>query len=460
VLLALLLLAPFPQDVAQRLAGGALGDGVAYSRLRELTDGIGPRLSGSPGAAAAVQWALQTMKSDGLSARLEPVKVPHWERGEERGEILAARGVAGGPLVLTALGGSVGGDVTAEVIEAGSIEELNALGDRARGKLIFFNHDMHSPAGYGEFVGMRTHGPSAAAKLGAVGVLLRSLATASLRTPHTGMTSYDAGIARVPAAAVSVEDAEHLHRLLQRGPVRVHLVLGCRWLPDADSANVVGDVRGREKPDEIVLLGAHLDSWDLAQGANDDGVGVVMAMEAGRLIAGLKPPPRRTVRIVLFMNEENGLAGGKAYAAAHAGELAKHVAAMESDSGAAKALGVVLHAGDGAEALLSPWLTPLQSVLGIGLAHEGEAGGADLTPLAVSTVPMAGVRVDGTHYFDIHHSPADTFDKIDPKELGQDAAAYALLTYALAEMPQTLPRPPPPTPARQEAGKQEVPKAH
>jgi carboxypeptidase Q len=460
VLLALLLLTPFPQDVAQRLAGGALGNGVAYSRLRELTDSIGPRLSGSAGAEAAVQWALQIMKADGLSARLEAVKVPHWERGDEHGEILPARGVAGARLALTALGGSVAGDVTAEVVEAGSLEELQALGERARGKLVFFNHSMQTPAGYGQFVGMRSHGPAAAGKLGAAGVLLRSLATASLRSPHTGMTSYDEGAPRIPAAAISVEDAEHLHRLLARGPVRVHLALGCRWLPDADSANVVADVRGRERPDEVVLLGAHLDSWDLGQGANDDGAGVVMVMEAGRLIAALKPPPRRTVRIVLFMNEENGLAGGKGYAAAHAGELSKHVAAMESDSGAAKPLGVVLHAGAGGEALLSPWLTPLQTVLGIAMSSEGEAGGADLTPLAAATVPMAGIRIDGTHYFDIHHSAADTFDKIDPQGLAQDTAAYALLAYALAEMPETLPRPAPPPPAKQEASKHEALKAH
>lgn len=460
MLLALLLLAPFPQDVAQRLAGGALGEGLAWSRLRELTDGIGPRLSGSPGAEAAVQWALQAMKQDGLAARLEKIRVPHWERGEERGEVLPARGVAAARLAVTALGGSVGGDFTAEVVEAGSLDELAALGERARGKLVFFNHSMHTPAGYGQSVAMRSHGPSAAGRLGAAGVLLRSLATASLRSPHTGMTSPEEGAPRIPAAAISVEDAELLHRLLTRGPVRVHLALGCRWLPDADSANVVADVRGREKPDEVVLLGAHLDSWDLGQGANDDGAGVVMAMETGRLIASLKTPPRRTVRIVLFMNEENGLAGGKGYAAAHAAELSRHVAAMESDSGAAKPLGIVLHAGPGGAALLSPWLAPLQTVLGIGMTSEGEAGGADLTPIAAATVPMAGVRVDGTHYFDIHHSAADTLDKVDPQELAQDTAAYALLTYALAEMPQTLPRPEPPPPARQEASKQEVPKAH
>ncbi|HZR10750.1 MAG TPA: M28 family peptidase, partial [Myxococcales bacterium] len=352
MLLALLLLAaPVPPDVASRLVGGALTSGVAYSRLEELTDTIGPRLSGSAGAEAAVRWALKKFQQDGLAARLEPVKVPHWVRGEESGEVLPAPGIAGHPLALTALGNSVGGTVTAEVIEARSLSEL---GQSARGKIVFFNHSMTTPAGYGQFVELRSHGPSAAARAGAVGMLVRSLATASLRSPHTGMTGYDPEVQKIPAAAVSTEDAELLHRLLQRGAVRARLSLGCRMLPDADSANVVAEVRGREKPDEVVLLGAHLDSWDLAQGANDDGAGVAMVMEAGRLIASLPQRPRRTVRIVLFMNEENGLAGGKAYAAAHQAELARHVAALEADSGAGRPLSIRLRAGEGGRALLRP----------------------------------------------------------------------------------------------------------
>ena len=347
----------------------------------------------------------------------------------------------GHALSLTALGGSVGGDITAEIVEAWSLSDLAALGAGVRGKMVFFNHAMRTPQGYGQFVEMRTHGPSEAARLGAAGVLLRSLATASLRTPHTGTLVYEPSQPRIPAAAIAVEDAELLHRLLQRGPTRVHLVLGSRWLPDADSFNVVADVRGRERPEEVVLLGAHLDSWDLATGANDDGAGVAMAMETGRLIAALKTPPRRTVRIVLFMNEENEA------------ELSKHVVAMEADSGAARPLGVVLHAGEGAAALLGPWLAPLESVLGIGFA-EGEAGGADLGPMTGASVPFAAVQVDATHYFDIHHSPADTLDHVDARDLAQDAAAYALLTYALAEMPQPLPRPEPHPPrSRQEPAK-------
>ncbi len=393
-----------------------------------------------------MRWALQKFQQDGLTARLEPVKVPHWVRGEERGEILPAPGIVGHPLAIAALGNSVGGDVTGEVIEARSIKEIAALGEKARGKVIFLDHTMGSKGGYGDWVELRGRGPAEAGKLGAAGVLLRSLATASFRSPHTGVTIYDEKGPKIPGAAISTEDAAQIHRLLRRGPVRVKFSLGCRMLPDADSANVVADVRGREKPDEIVLLGAHLDSWDLGDGANDDGAGIAVVMEVGRLIAQLKPAPRRTVRIVAYMNEENGSAGGKGYAEAHAGELAKHVAAMENDSGAARPLGVAIHAGEGGAALLKPWLSSLES---LGLEPtDGETGGADIGPLGMAGVPFVGVPVDGTHYFDIHHSAADTFDKIDPEALAQEVAAFAVVAYALAEMPGTLPRPAPEPPRR------------
>jgi len=440
LLLALLLaVGPVPPDVAQKLVGGALTSGVAYARLQELTDTVGARLSGSPGAAAAVQWALKKLQQDGLAARTEAVKVPHWVRGEETAEILASPGGIGHRLAVTALGNSIGGSATAEVVEARSVAEIAALGAAVRGKIVFFNHTMSAPADYGKFVEMRSHGPSASGRAGAVAVLLRSLATASFRSPHTGLTIYDADAPRVPAAAVSTEDADLLHRLLQRGPVRVRIALGCRMLPDADSANVIGEVRGREKPDEVVLIGAHLDSWDLAQGANDDGAGVAMVMEAGRLIASLQQRPHRTLRVVLFMNEENGLAGGKGYAAAHQAELGRHVAALEADSGADRPLSVRLRTGEGGNAMLAPWLLPLES-LDIHL-EEGDAGGADLTPMDGALVPLVSVHPDVTHYFDIHHSAADTLDKIDPENLAKNAAAIAVVAYALAEMPATLPRP-------------------
>ena len=460
-LLALLASPPAPpalSDTAGRIIGGALSDNLAYDRLADLTETVGPRLSGSAGAEAAVRWGLARFKEDGLSAHLEKVLVPHWVRGEERGEILASDTMAGHPLSLTALGGSVGtppGGITAEVIEARSLAEVAALGEKARGKLVFLNHSMATAKGYGEFVDLRVFGPAAAAKVGAAGVLLRSLATASLRTPHTGVTIYEPGAPTAPGVAVAVEDAELLHRLLARGPVKVRLTLGCKTLPDVESANVVGEVRGREKPDEVVLLAAHLDSWDLATGAIDDGAGVAIVMEAGRLIAHLPQAPRRTVRVVLYMNEENGSRGGKGYAEAHKAELERHVAAMEADSGAGRPLSLSVRAGAGGAQAMTEWLAPL-STLGLAEATEGGEGGADIGPLGEARVPFASIQQDTTHYFDFHHSAADTFDKVQPQALASNAAVFAWVAWALAEMPQPLARPqpapprgrqPPPAPA-------------
>ncbi|WP_375742738.1 M20/M25/M40 family metallo-hydrolase [Corallococcus interemptor] len=431
------------QATAAKLVGPALAEGHAYARLAELTDGIGPRLSGSESAEAAVQWALRSFQADGVKAWKQPVKVPRWVRGEEHGEILASARTRGLPLTLLALGGSAPTPpegITAEVVEVGSLEELAALGDKVKGRIVFFNHTMAEPSDYGRFAGLRGRGPAAAAKQGAVAALVRSLATASLSSPHTGSTRFDEGGPRLPAAAVSVEDALTLHRMLQGGAVKVRLVLGCSELPDADSANVVAEVRGREKPDEVVLLGAHLDSWDVGTGAHDDGAGVVMVMEAARLIAKLPQAPRRTVRVVLFMNEENGLRGARAYAEAHAKELPRHVAAIEMDAGGGRPLGVSLHAGPGGETLLGPWLAPLEG-LGAAKFLVGHATGADLSPMEPAHVPFVGVRVDSSRYFDVHHSMADTLDKVDPQDLARSTAAVTWMAYALAESPGVLARP-------------------
>jgi carboxypeptidase Q len=431
------------QATAAKLLGPALSEGHAYARLAELTDGVGPRLSGSENAEAAVQWALRAFKADGVKAWTEPVKVPRWVRGEEHGEILPSERTRGAPLVLLALGGSAPTPpegLTAEVVEVDSLEALAALGDKVKGRIVFFNHPMAEAADYGRYAGLRGRGPAVAAKQGAVGALVRSLATASLRSPHTGSTRFEENGPSIPAAAVSVEDALTLHRMLQGGAVKVRLVLGCSTLPDADSSNVVAEVKGREKPDEVVLLGAHLDSWDVGTGAHDDGAGVVMVMEAARLISKLPQAPRRTVRVVLFMNEENGLRGGRAYAEAHAKELPKHVAALEMDSGGGRPLGVSLHAGPGGEALMAPWLPPLEG-LGAGRFLVGHATGADISPMEPAHVPFVGVRVDSSRYFDVHHSMADTLDKVDPQDLARSTAAVAWVAYALAESPNTLARP-------------------
>jgi carboxypeptidase Q len=446
--------AAFSPEAAEHIVGGALASGLAHARLAELTDTVGPRLSGTAGAAAAVQWALKKFGEDGLAAHLEKVLANHWERGEERAEVLASPSAAGLKLAITALGGSVGtpeGGLTAEVVEVSSFDELRALGGGVRGKLVLFQHTMSTPAGYGEFAVFRHHSASEAARLGAVATFVRSLATASLRSPHTGAMEYAADAPKIPAAAVATEDAELLHRLLSRGPVKVHLVLGCKQLAPVESANVVAEVRGREHPEEVVLLGAHLDSWDLGQGAIDDGAGVAIVMEAGRLLAQLKTPPRRTVRVVLFMNEENGLDGAKAYAKAHEAEVPRHVAALEADSGSGRPLGLGVRAGLDATALLSPWLGPL-AALGSAELTQGGEGGADLTPLARALVPIVSVRQDATHYFDLHHSAADTLDKVNPFELAQVAAQVGWVAYALAEMPRALPRPAAPATASTPAG--------
>jgi Zn-dependent M28 family amino/carboxypeptidase len=440
---------PAQLQLAERLVGPALTEGHAWQRLTELTDGIGPRLSGTEGAEAAVQWALRSFKADGVKAWLEPVKVPRWVRGEERAELLASERFRGRPLTVMALGGSgptPPEGVTAEVVEVFSLDELASLGERVKGRIVLFNHSMEKPEDYGRFASLRSRGPSAAAKAGAVAALVRSLATASLSTPHTGATRFEEGVAPIPAASVTVEDALLLHRLLAGGgPVRVRLVLGCKDLPEVDSSNVVAEIRGREKPEEIVLISAHLDSWDVGSGAQDDGVGVVMVMEAARLLARQKPAPRRTVRVVLFMNEENGLRGARAYAEAHAAELPRHVAALEMDAGGGRPMGVAFRAGEGTMELVGPWLSPLVG-LGAGTVVTQEAGGADLTPLLPARVPFFGLRQDGSRYFDVHHTHADTLDKVDPEALAKTTAALSWLTYAMAEMPGTLARPAPPAP--------------
>lgn len=432
-----------PADAPARLVGAALTDGIAEARLAELTDGIGPRLAGSPGAAAAVEWALRRFREDGLRAWTEPVTVAHWVRGEERAEVVRAAPLPPQALAVAALGGSAPtppGGVAAEVIEARSLDEVRALGERVRGRIVLFQHDMPARGGYGDSVGLRARGPAEAARLGAVAALVRSLATASLRDAHAGQTSFPPDVAPIPAASVSIEDADLLHRLAARGPVAVRLVLGCGAgdPPEVRTANVIAELRGRERPDEIVVLAAHLDSWDLGTGAIDDGAGVAMVMEAMRAIAQLGIPPRRTVRAVLYMNEEDGLDGALAYASAHAAELPRHVAAIEADSGAGRPLGLAIEGGAPAGGLLGRVLAPLAAMGAAGVRdHEG---GADLAPLGDGRVPTLGLWQDGARYFDWHHSPADTLDKVDPRELAAGAAALAVAGFGLAEADETLPR--------------------
>jgi len=431
---------------AQRIMAAERAQGRAFALLQHLTDHIGPRLSGSAGAAAAVQWSQHELSALGLKAWTEPVRVPHWVRGEETGEILAP---VAQRLALTALGGSAptpAGGVSAEVVEVGSLDALKALPDAAvKDRIVFFNHSMAVATEYGTLSALRTRGPAAAAKRGAAAVLVRSLSTLSARLPHTGSTQFEEGQAPLPAAALSAEDAELLHRLLAEGqPVRVRVRLACQDLGLTDSANVVADLVGRERPEEVVLIGAHLDSWDLGTGAIDDGAGVVMVMESLRLLKSLGLTPRRTIRGVLFMNEEHGLHGARAYALAHAAELAQHVVAMESDSGAGTPDGVSARLGSGGRPRLDQVLALVAALGGTGVTDGG--GGADLIPMQGAGVPELGLRHDSSAYFHWHHSAADTLDKVDPAALAAGVARMAVLAYVLAEQPDALPRPLPPAP--------------
>jgi len=424
----------------------AAREGHSWDLVAELADTVGARPAGSPGAEAAVRWAAAWFRRFGFDVRLEPVKVRPWIRGEERAEVLASDQWRSQPLAVAALGNSPPtppGGVVAEVVEVGSLADLETLGGRVRGKVVLFQHDMKDRSGYGRFASLRTRGPARAASLGAAAALVRSLSTATLRIPHTGTTVFPPGAPRIPAAAVSAEDAELLHRLSARGPVTVRLVLGCRT-GDAEvsSANVVAELRGREKPDEIVLVGAHLDSWDLGTGAIDDGAGVAMVMDALRIAKAQGRAPRRTIRAVLFMNEENGLDGAISYYQGHRAEARLHVAAIEADEGAGKPLSVQVASGPGGIELARSWAEPLAA---IGASQVGgNADGADISPLAYEGVPFLNVAQEGSRYFDWHHSAADTLDKVDRGDLALATAALAWIAWSAAESEATLPRQPVP----------------
>jgi hypothetical protein len=443
-ILVLALIGATDVDPVRRIVeAGLRGDG-AYRKLAWLSDRIGPRLSGSENLEKAVLWCAEEMKRDGLdNVRTEKVMVPHWVRGEASGRILSP---APHPMAILALGMSDGTQsqgITAEVVEVSSFDELKALGDGAKGKIVLFNRRIYpnggEERGYGFAVKLRFDGAVAAAKVGAVGMMIRSLATADLRLPHTGAMGYEEGVPRIPAVAISPEDAELIHRFLAAGEtVRVTFALSCKTLPDAESANVVGEIQGSEAPDEVVVIGAHLDSWDVGTGAQDDGAGCAISMEAIRLIRSLGLKPKRTIRAVLFTNEENGLRGGKAYAEAHAAELAQHVAAIESDSGGARPLGFGVSAGPGGTAVVKRLAAPLAPFAADDVQEGG--GGADISPMGAAGVPQLGLRQDSTHYFDVHHTMADTLDKVDAHDLAMNATAMAAMAWQLANLDPPLPR--------------------
>ncbi|HEY6488012.1 MAG: M20/M25/M40 family metallo-hydrolase [Terracidiphilus sp.] len=438
----------------ERLRDAAMRETYALDELRQLTDTIGPRLSGSTQAQQAVDYVAGEMRALGADVTLEKAMVPHWVRGVESGELVAWPGQAPGSLqkvLLTALGGSVATSadgIVAEVVVADNWQQLRALPAGAlQGKILLLNHKFDKQLaaqgdGLDAYVGgvvYRARGPVAAASLGAVAVLVRSVGGADFRLPHTGETEYAAGVPRIPAAAVTAEDADLIADLARQGPVKMHLTLTPESLPAIQSDNVIADWKGSEHPEQVVIVSGHLDSWDLGTGAIDDGAGVAISMQALHLLKELGIHPRRTVRFVAWMSEEEGSEGAAAYMVDYTDTVADHVGVIESDLGADHPAGIY-YAG---KAELGRWLRPVSQVLDV-LGAETLIGapetGEDIAPLTERGVPSFAPVQDSRFYFNYHHTAADTFDKIDPKHLNENAAVMAVLAYALADSDEPAPR--------------------
>jgi len=426
------------RDTAARFIKAATADDFAWQRLAEMTDTYGNRLSGSENLGRAIAWAAEAMKKDGLdNVHTGKVMVPKWTRGRESAEIVDP---PRHPLTILGLGGSVAtppGGLEAEVLVVESFNELRMHAADAKGRIVLFNEPFTN---YADTVSYRTGSARAAAQAGAVAVLVREIGPVGLRTPHTGSVQYQADLPAIPAAAVSGEDANRIARLTARGrKVRVHLVLDGRIEGDVESANVVAEIRGREKPDEVVVLGGHIDSWDVGAGASDDGVGCVVTWEALRLMKKLGIQPRRTVRLVLWTNEENGTRGAAAYAEKYASTAMNHVFALEADSGVFEPARFGFSGSLAARNVIRD-ITSLLAPLNLADTISG-GGGADIDPIAqAGRVPTMAYMGDPTRYFTIHHTPADTVERIAPEEVSKGAAAIAVVTYVIAEMPDRLPK--------------------
>ncbi len=423
------------REPAARLVGEAMATTFAWERLAYLGDTFGNRLSGSQSLEDAIQWAVSEMKKDGLeNVHTEPVKVPHWVRGQESAEIVSPRRQR---IVMLGLGNSVGtpaAGVEGDLLVVRSFEELDAAGSRVKGRIVLFNAPFTN---YGETVQFRSNGPSRAASHGALAALVRSVGPPGLRLPHTGALRYAEGSPQIPAAAITAEDADKLQRMQDRGTTpRVLLKMEAKFLADADSFNVVGEMRGRERPDEVVVVSGHFDSWDVGTGSTDDGGGCVVSWEALRLMKKLNLRPRRTVRVVLWTNEENGLRGALAYRERHKDELTKHVLMFESDSGVFRPTGFGFSGSDAARAKVKEIATLLKGIQADRISAAGE--GADIGPsIQAANIPAMSLDVDG-NYFLIHHTEADTIDKIDPMDMSRASAAVAVMAYVIAEMAETL----------------------
>lgn len=427
------------EEAARMIFDEALQNGQSYEMLRYLSEEIGGRLSGSPQAAAAVEWSRQVMEQYGFDkVWLQPVMVPHWVRGaKEQASILSKR-IGTRQVNVVALGNSVGtgpGGITAGIIEVKSFEELAQRRQEVAGKIVFFNRPMDPRvidtfSSYGQAAAQRSLGPSEAAKYGAIGVVVRSLTTLIDDVPHTGSTNYQLNIPKIPAVAISTRDAELLSERLRLEPsLEFYFETHSQMLEDKLSYNVIGEITGSEFPDQYIVVGGHLDSWDLGQGAHDDGAGCVQSIEVLRIFKELGIKPRHTLRAVMFMNEENGLRGGRKYAEEAQEKGERHLMAMESDRGGFLPIGFTLDMADAQMAKVKTWAS-LFHPYGIYQFEKG-GGGADISPLKPQGVPLIGFLPDSQRYFDIHHTSEDTFDKVNKRELDMGAAAMALMVYLM-----------------------------
>ena len=421
---------------AGKLIQAALADTEGYDRLAYLCYRIGNRLSGSASLEKAIAWSVEQMKAAGLSnVRVIPTTVPHWVRGAESGRILTP---LDRPLHMLGLGMSIGtppGGITAEAVAVSSFDDLAKLGrDKVQGKIVVYNYAFQ---GYGSGRNYRQSGASRAAALGAVAALVRSATPLAMQAPHTGAMVYDEAQPKIPTAAISPEDALMIGRLYSEGvPVKIHLEMGAQLLPNADSGDVIGEIPGSEHPEEVVVIGGHIDSWDVGQGAQDDGASIIACLQALALIHKLGLQPRRTLRVAFWVNEENGGRGGEAYRAFVGGEIKNQVAALEMDGGAETPRGF----GAGVDAQSMDMLRQIGALLDpIGAGEiTGGGGGEDINPLIRDGVPGFSERAAGTHYFDWHHSEADTLDKVNPDDFRKSVAALAVFSYALADMPERV----------------------
>ena len=422
------------RDIANRIIAAAQADSAgAWNRIAELTDRFGHRLSGSIALEQAIDWTAAAMTRDGLAnVRKEKVLVPHWVRGAESLELVAPRRQL---LPMLGLGGSIAtpvGGITAEVMVVASFDELTQRSAEAKGKIVLYDAEWRD---YGYNGAFRRLGAIAAAKVGAVASLARSAGPYGMRTPHTGSMSYDSTVTKIPHASVTAEDAMMMRRMIVRGErVRVTLNMSARMLRDAQSHNVMGELRGGDKANEIVVMGGHIDSWDVGQGAMDDAGGVVVAWEALRLLKKLGLTPRRTIRAVGWTNEENGMRGGNAYRDAHKDE--PHQLAIESDGGVFSPTGFGFTGSPAARKLVESIATLLAPIGASTIGPSG--GGADIGPIMATGVPGMGLDVDGTRYFWFHHTDADTPDKLNPAEVQRCVAVMAIMAYIAADLEQSL----------------------